>query len=96
MLLFEMAAIFVFWRMTLYQFRTLSEVKQQQVMWNGIHIADRIQGTYRIVLYQMDSFYIEVFYNHENNNIDRYRAFYSIEQLRPYLAQIDITAIFQK
>jgi hypothetical protein len=82
--------------MTLYQFRALSEIEQQQVMWNGIHIADRAEGAHRIVLYQMDSFYIEVFYNHENNQVDRYRAFCSIEQLSPYLKQIDISNIFSQ
>jgi hypothetical protein len=82
------ATVFVFWSMTLYEFRALSEIEQQQVMWNGIHIADRLQGDHRIVLYQMDSFYIEVFYNKQNNHIDSYRAFCSKEQLKPYLNQL--------
>lgn len=76
--------------MTLYQFNSLDEMQQQDAIWEGVHIGDREDEEYKIQLYQIDAFYVEVFYHEEHNVIKRYRAFSSLDQLGPYLDQIEI------
>lgn len=79
--------------MTLYDFIALDEMEQQEALWTGTHIADRQDDEHNILLYQIDNFYVEVFYHRELNVIRRYRPFKSIDQLKPYLGQIDISGI---
>ena len=79
--------------MTLRDFIAMDEMEQQEAIWEGIHIADRSDEEHNILLYQIDSFYVEVFYHREYNVIRRYRPFIETEQLKPYLGQIDISAI---
>lgn len=47
--------------MTLYQFLAMDEMEQQEAIWEGVHIADREDEEHRILLYQIDSFYVEYF-----------------------------------
>lgn len=74
--------------MTLYQFNLLNEMEQKEAIWEGVHIADREEGEYKILLHQINAFYVEVYYHAEDNVIKRYRSFSSIEQLAPYLERI--------
>ena len=76
--------------MTLYQFLALDEMEQQEAIWDGVHIADRDEGEHKILLYQIDAFYVEVFYHKEYNVIRKYLPFNSIDKLAPYLEQIEI------
>ncbi|MDQ3842825.1 MAG: hypothetical protein M3342_02250 [Bacteroidota bacterium] len=76
--------------MTLYDFIALDEQEQAEAVWNGVFIADREDQEHRILLYQIDSFYIEVYYHKEYNVIRRFRPFSSTDQLQPYLEQINI------
>jgi hypothetical protein len=68
----------------------LDEAKQAEATWNGEFIADRVDQEHTILLYQVDDFYVEVYYHQDDNVIKRFRSFSSIEQLIPYLEQIDI------
>jgi len=79
--------------MTLYQFIAMDEMEQQEAIWEGTHIGERKDEEHNILLYQIDSFYVEVFYHRELNVIRRYRPFKSVNQLKPYLGQIDISKI---
>jgi len=74
--------------MTLYEFNALDEMEQQEAIWEGVHIADREDEEHKILLYQIDAFYVEVYYHKEYNVIRRYRSFASVEQLEPYLSQM--------
>jgi hypothetical protein len=49
--------------MTLYQFLAMDEMEQQEAIWEGVLIADRQDEEHRILLYQIDGFYVEVFYH---------------------------------
>jgi len=72
--------------MTLYQFNALDEAEQQEALWEkGVHIAERDAGEWRLILYQIEAFYVEVWYQREDNYILKYRSFLSMEQLEPYL-----------
>ena len=80
--------------MTLYQYNSLDELEQSEVLWeHGVHIGERDDNTFRYVLYSLDSFYIELKYNRELNVINGSRSFSSTSQLEPYFPNIDITDI---
>ena len=77
--------------MTLYEYNDLDECEQHEAIWDyGVHIGERIEGKYRIMLYQMFSFYVELRYHMEHNVLKGARSFSSIEQLKPYTDNIDI------
>ncbi len=76
--------------MTLYQFNRLDEMEQAEAVWDGAFVADREDYVHKILLYQIDSFYVEVFYHKEYNVIRRFRSFSSTEQLKPYLEKIKL------
>lgn len=80
--------------MTLYQFNQLDKTDQTCVLWNkGVFLCERKTDQHTIGLYQVNGFYIEVFYHPEHNSIERLRSFRSVDQLRPYLEKMDITNI---
>ncbi len=76
--------------MTLYQFLALDEMEQQEAIWEGVHIADREDEEHKILLYQIDAFYVEVFYHKEYNVIRKYQPFNSMDKLAPYLDKINV------
>ena len=81
--------------MTLYQFSVLTENEKTAIVWNEGHfVGDRIENNFSIMLYQVRSFYVEVFYSGKENKISRLRSFSSTEQLEPYLRKIDISELF--
>ena len=77
--------------MTLYQFNGLDEMEQHEAIWeHGVHIGERLEGEYKIILYQIFSFYVELRYHIEHNVLKGSRSFSSTEQLKPYLKNIEI------
>ena len=79
--------------MTIYQFLALDGREQAEIVWSGEIVANRIEGEYNLILYQIDSFYVEVWYHIEDNDVRKMRSFLSTEQLLPYLNQIDISTL---
>jgi hypothetical protein len=81
--------------MTLYQFNALNEKEQFDTLWDkGVHISERENDDHRLVLYQIDNFYVEVWYHMEENVIKKLKTFSSTgEPLKPYLEKIDISNI---
>ena len=81
--------------MTLYQFSVLTENEKTAIVWNeGDFVGDRKENNLSILLYQLQSFYVEVFYFGKENKISRLRSFSSTDQLEPYLGKIDISELF--
>ena len=81
--------------MTLYQFNVLTENEKTTIVWNeGDVVGDRKENNFSILLYQVWSFYVELYYNGQENKISKLRSFSSIEQLEPYLGKIDISELF--
>ncbi len=39
----------------------MDEMEQAEAVWEGTHIADREDEQYKILLYQIDGFYVEVY-----------------------------------
>lgn len=80
--------------MTLYEFIGMNEPEQAEAVWNGVFIADREDKKYRIILYAIDEFYVEVFYDKKSNEIKRFRPFATLQLLNPYLDKIDLNGKF--
>ena len=59
--------------MTIYEFKALSDFEQAEVVWNCTLLAHREDGFFRILLYQVDSFYVEVYYHKEANVLLHFR-----------------------
>jgi hypothetical protein len=77
--------------MTLYQFKVLKQQEQYQTVWDsGVYLTDRIVENNRFALYQIDSFYVEIFYNTNENKIISIKSFLSTDLLEPYLDKIKI------
>ena len=80
--------------MTLYQFNVLTENEKTAIVWNEGHfVGDRKENNFSILLYQVRSFYVELYYSGKENKISRLRSFSSTEQLEPYLGKIDISRL---
>ena len=60
---------YYFKSMNIYDSIQMNEVEQAEAVWSGVHIADREDDEHRILLYQINSFYVEVYYHKEYNVI---------------------------
>ena len=81
--------------MKLADFILLGEDERIAVLWREANIiAERKDRGYNVFLYQIYSFYIEVW--HSCNLKDKYklRSFSGTEELEPYLQKIDISNLF--
>ncbi len=80
--------------MTLYQFNAFLDDEKTARIWSeGNFVADTKDKDFSILLYQICSFYVEVYYNGQENSISKLRSFSSTSQLEPYLTNIDISDI---
>lgn len=83
--------------MTLKQFNTLPLEKQQDVvLGEGIFLAERKDPPLRMMLYDMGSFYVEVFFLSRYNKVAWFNGFSNTEKLEPYLAEIDVSDFLQE
>ncbi len=79
--------------MDLRQFKGLEESIQIGVIWNnGVHVATRDDNIYQYLLYQLDDFYVEVWYHVELEVIHRFFAFDDMNGLDLYLCEMNIYA----
>ncbi|MFL5742508.1 MAG: hypothetical protein ACJ75B_19955 [Flavisolibacter sp.] len=82
--------------MNFYDFLQLQETEQVEVLWyNGEQIGRRREGEYLILLYQVEGFYVEVFYHSKLREIKRYLSFDCTERLEPYIESIDISPVYR-
>ncbi len=80
--------------MRLDQFNDLVEVEQYEEVWEyGVLVGYRIESAYKIILYEVFTFYIELYYHTEHNALKLFRSYSSIECLDSYLNQFDLTEI---
>lgn len=77
-------------------FKLLELSAQAQVICeNGALLAERTEDNYLIILYQVDSFYVEVYYHQHNDEIVKFRSFHSVKFLEPYLQNINVRSLVQ-
>lgn len=81
--------------MTINEFNQLNEMEQAEAIWNGVFIDTREDKNHQILLYQIDEFYVEVYYHKELNVIRDMRTLdCTAVELEPYLRKIDLNGKF--
>jgi hypothetical protein len=80
------------------EFLQLNETEQVELLWyNGEQIGRRKEDDYLILLYQVEGFYVEVFYHRKQRVIKHYMSFdCGDSRLEPYLDKIDITPVYKQ
>ena len=77
--------------MTKYQFRLLSEKEQVYLIYkDGVYIGKRSEDGLSIVLFQVEGFYVEVYYTQYRVHISHICCYNTIDALAPYLEDIEI------
>lgn len=75
----------------LQDFLQLSESEQFDLLQKeGVHVGKRKVGHQSVLLFQLYSFYVEVYYKQYRKVVDHIRTSESTEILQPYLDQIHI------
>jgi hypothetical protein len=82
--------------MNFFSFLQLDESEQIEVLWyNGEQIGRRREQEYLILLYQVEGFYVEVFYHTKLREIKKYLSFECTDRLQPYFDSIDISPVYR-
>lgn len=77
--------------MTLFEFKLLTDADQLDLLYSeGVYIGKRKENNQTILLYQLDSFYVEVFYKKYRYFVSEVRCTDSTSCLEPYLEQINV------
>ena len=77
--------------MTLFEFQVLTMQQQINMLYEqGVYIGKRKAEKLTVLLLQLDSFYVEVFYRKYRHDISRLRCSCSTTILDPYLTQIEL------
>jgi hypothetical protein len=80
--------------MHIFDFHRLSEKQQlDSLEETGVFIAERNGAFYNIKLYQIDSFYVELYYHTHFIVVVYINCFTNTDCLDPYLENIDIDAL---
>ena len=79
------------------EFLQLNETEQVELLWyNGEQIGRRKEDDFLILLYQVEGFYVEVFYHRKERVIKKYLSFdCGDKRLEPYLEKIDISPVYK-
>ena len=81
--------------MTVYEFGRLSESKQIScINKKAVYLSQRRKGDYVIILYQLDSFYVEICHHKNVFECKKIVPFTTTDLLSPYLESIDISGIY--
>ncbi len=76
------------------EFNGLTQDEKAWYLWHGatfLHVYEK-EG-YRINLFFLNDFYIELWYHKAGNKVDTIKAFTSAELLEPFLENIDISRV---
>lgn len=82
--------------MHFFDFILLREDEQLEMLWyNGEQIGRRKQNEFLILLYQVEGFYVEVYYNTKYREIEKYLSFECTDKLEPYIRDIDLGIVYK-
>ena len=82
--------------MRLYEFRMLCQQEQIDVLHlHAVYVGKRKENEQFVVLYQLEHFYVEIFYRRYRSHVDHLSIFTSTDQLQPYLEQIDVEELIK-
>ena len=79
------------------EFNELSTDEKAWHLWHGanfLHVYEK--PGYRINLFHLNNYYIELWYNIQGNKVEKIRAFKSIQLLEPFLATININCLVKE
>lgn len=80
--------------MTLNKFDSLGQTQQYEVLLEkAVYLSNRSDNNFSYILYQIESFYVEVKFDLVANDFIMYRAFDDMEELEPYLLEIDLDEV---
>ena len=80
--------------MTMYEFRILSDQEQLDIVHGkGVYIGKRKMRDLVSVLYQVEGFYVELFYKKYRYFVSHSRCSTSLVIAEPYLEQIDLAGL---
>jgi hypothetical protein len=79
--------------MNLFEFIGLGVNEQADYVWRGQFITSRRDGDQHVLLYRLNDFYAEVFYDTRKNAITRIKGFNSKSHLLPYINTVGVGMI---
>ena len=69
--------------------------KTEVIAREGVFLAERNEGCFRISLYQVNDFYVEIYYHKTRYFYICIRSFEEVSEVMPYLDEIDISEIYK-
>ncbi|HVG40813.1 MAG TPA: hypothetical protein VM888_04300 [Chitinophagaceae bacterium] len=82
--------------MRLHQFKRLDKEEQGNTLWDkGVLLGIRREGEYKVLLYGIDGFYVEVFYCQKTSQVVELKSFLTTDMLTPYLDKINLQDVFK-
>ncbi|MCU7551452.1 hypothetical protein OCK74_20190 [Chitinophagaceae bacterium LB-8] len=83
--------------MTFQSFNLLNQAQQQKLLLKrGSFLDERTLGPYHIMLYQLSSFYVEVYFITSSGKSAFFRSFQATDGLQPYLDKIDLQGLYKE
>ena len=76
--------------MTLREFQLIDAQQQAEKLLDAVCIAGRDEADQKVLLYQLDSFYVEVYYHPRRNLITQYKSFDDLDKLDVYLDKVEL------
>ncbi len=71
-----------------------SVAKTELLTHSGVFLGTRREGCFRISLYQLEYFYVELYYHIAQKSYISIRSFEEVGELNPYLDEIDISEVY--
>jgi hypothetical protein len=69
--------------------------KTEVLSTEGVYLAERNDGCFRISLFQVNDFYVEIYYHKTRSFYICIRSFEEVSELFPYLDKIDISEVYK-
>jgi hypothetical protein len=80
--------------MTFEQFRSLPKDMQRNVVKHyGVFLFGRTGVGVNVMLYQVESFYVEIYFDEKMSEATRIRSFEDTRHLEPYLRMVDVSEL---
>jgi hypothetical protein len=77
---------------TLFDFQFFTKKEKLEALCEyAVQLCERPHEELRIVLYQINNFYVEVLYSKVNNSVVEFQSSINTKLVEPYLKQIDIS-----
>jgi len=71
-------------------FTLLTDYQKTEAVLKGTFLAERLAGNFYVRLYNLDNFYVEVFFEGRQRLITRFRAFEHTLFVLPYLDKVKL------